>query len=187
MAVYPRSDTDRTVAPADLLAVTTAIFAACGMSPADAALLAETLVHSDRRGVHSHGVIRIPDYVKKLTADGVDPRGVPAIVSRRAGAMPESLPAKKARARQILARLARAYPDARTELEFRTPLDLLVATILSAQCTDQRVNAVTAALFPRYRTAADWAGIPLPTLERLIHSTGFFRAKARAISGMYLS
>jgi LDH2 family malate/lactate/ureidoglycolate dehydrogenase len=87
MAVYPRSETDRTVAPADLLAVTTAIFAACGMSPTDAALLAETLVHSDRRGVHSHGVIRIPDYVKKLTADGVDPRGVPTIVSRRAGAI----------------------------------------------------------------------------------------------------
>lgn len=87
MAVYPRSETDRTVAPADLLAVTTAIFEACGMAQADAALLAETLVHSDRRGVHSHGVIRIPDYVKKLTADGVDPRGVPAIVSRRAGAI----------------------------------------------------------------------------------------------------
>ena len=98
--------------------------------------------------------------------------------------MPESLAAKKARARKILARLARAYPDARTELEFRTPLDLLIATILSAQCTDQRVNAVTAELFPRYRTAADWAGIPVPTLEGLIHSTGFFRAKARSINGM---
>jgi len=98
--------------------------------------------------------------------------------------MPESLAAKKARARKILARLARAYPDARTELQFRTPLDLLIATILSAQCTDQRVNAVTAELFPRYRTAADWAGIPVPTLERVIHSTGFFRAKARSINGM---
>jgi endonuclease-3 len=98
--------------------------------------------------------------------------------------MAESLPAKKARARKILGRLAKAYPDARTELHFSTPLDLLVATILSAQCTDERVNAVTAELFRRYRTAKDWAGIPLPTLEREIHSTGFFRAKARSLNGM---
>jgi endonuclease III len=98
--------------------------------------------------------------------------------------MAESLPAKKARTRKILARLAKAYPDARTELHFTTPLELLVATILSAQCTDERVNAVTAGLFKQYRTAQDWAGIPLPTLERLIHSTGFFRAKARSLNGM---
>jgi endonuclease-3 len=98
--------------------------------------------------------------------------------------MPESLAAKKARARKILARLAKAYPDARTALAFSTPLELLVATILSAQCTDERVNAVTAGLFPRYRRAADWAGVPLPVLEREIHSTGFFRAKARALHGM---
>jgi endonuclease-3 len=98
--------------------------------------------------------------------------------------MAESLPAKKARARKIMSRLARVYPDARTELRFDTPLDLLVATILSAQCTDERVNAVTAELFPRYRRAQDWAAVPLPDLERLIHSTGFFRAKARSISGM---
>jgi endonuclease-3 len=98
--------------------------------------------------------------------------------------MAESLPAKKARARKILGRLARVYPDARTELHFTTPLDLLVATILSAQCTDERVNAVTAELFKRYRSARDWAAVPLPTLEKEIHSTGFFRAKARSISGM---
>ena len=98
--------------------------------------------------------------------------------------MAESLPDKKARARKILSRLARAYPDARTELRFATPLDLLVATILSAQCTDERVNAVTAELFPRYRRAQDWADVPLPTLEKEIHSTGFFRAKARSIVGM---
>jgi endonuclease III len=98
--------------------------------------------------------------------------------------MAESLPAKKARARKILSRLARTYPDARTELHFTTPLDLLVATILSAQCTDERVNAVTAQLFPRYRRAQDWADVPLPVLEREIHSTGFFRAKARSIVGM---
>ena len=98
--------------------------------------------------------------------------------------MAEALPAKKARARAILARLAKAYPDARTELHFTTPLELLIATILSAQCTDERVNAVTAQLFPRYRRAEDWAAVPLPTLERLIHSTGFFRAKARSLNGM---
>jgi endonuclease-3 len=98
--------------------------------------------------------------------------------------MAESLPAKKARARKILSRLARTYPDARTELHFTSPLDLLVATILSAQCTDERVNAVTAQLFPRYRRAQDWAEVSLPVLEREIHSTGFFRAKARSIVGM---
>ena len=98
--------------------------------------------------------------------------------------MAESLAEKKARARKIVARLDRAYPDARTELHFATPLDLLVATILSAQCTDERVNVVTAELFKKYRTAADWAGVPLPVLEHEIHSTGFFRAKARSLSGM---
>ena len=98
--------------------------------------------------------------------------------------MAESLAEKKARARKIVARLDRAYPDARTELHFTTPLDLLVATILSAQCTDERVNVVTAELFKKYRTAADWAGVPLPVLEHEIHSTGFFRAKARSLSGM---
>jgi endonuclease-3 len=98
--------------------------------------------------------------------------------------MAESLAAKKARAGKVLARLAKTYPDARTELSFGTPLELLVATILSAQCTDERVNAVTAGLFPRYRRAADWAAVPLPVLEREIHSTGFFRAKARSINGM---
>jgi len=98
--------------------------------------------------------------------------------------MAESLPAKKVRARKIMSRLARVYPDARTELRFSTPLELLVATILSAQCTDERVNAVTALLFPRYRSAQDWAGVALPDLERGIHSTGFFRAKARSIVGM---
>lgn len=98
--------------------------------------------------------------------------------------MAESLPAKKVRARKIMSRLARVYPDARTELRFSTPLELLVATILSAQCTDERVNAVTAELFPRYRRAQDWADVALPDLEREIHSTGFFRAKARSIVGM---
>ena len=98
--------------------------------------------------------------------------------------MTESLAEKKARAGKILTQLAKAYPDARTALNFTTPLELLVATILSAQCTDERVNAVTAGLFPRYREAADWAAVPLPVLEREIHSTGFFRAKAKSLNGM---
>ena len=74
--------------------------------------------------------------------------------------MAESLPAKKARARKILGRLTRVYPDARTELHFTTPLDLLVATILSAQCTDERVNAVTAELFP----PVSYTHLTLPTI-----------------------
>ena len=81
MAVYPTSDTDRRVSAADLQKAVTTIFVACGMSEADAGLLSQTLVHDDLRGVHSHGTLRVPDYVKKLTADGVDPRGRPHIVS----------------------------------------------------------------------------------------------------------
>jgi endonuclease-3 len=70
---------------------------------------------------------------------------------------------------------------ARTALKFRTPLELLVATILSAQCTDERVNQVTAELFRRYRTAEEYASAPLRELERLIRPTGYYRNKARAI------
>ena len=98
--------------------------------------------------------------------------------------MAETAQAKKARAAKILARLAKAYPDARIELRFTTPLELLAATILSAQCTDERVNAVTATLFERYRKAEDFARAHPPALEREIHSTGFFRAKARSLVGM---
>ena len=87
MAVYPKAETDRRIAAADLLDLAARIFAACGMGEADARLLAETLVHSDRRGVHSHGVLRIPDYVGKLTREGVDPRGVPRVVSEAGGAI----------------------------------------------------------------------------------------------------
>jgi LDH2 family malate/lactate/ureidoglycolate dehydrogenase len=87
VAVYPKSETDRVVSTDVLLELSAAIFAACGMSGAHAALLGETLVHSDRRGVHSHGVIRIPDYVRKLTVDGVDPQSTPTVVSGRAGAI----------------------------------------------------------------------------------------------------
>jgi len=98
--------------------------------------------------------------------------------------MRESLEAKRARATTLVRTLKNAYPEARIALDFTTPLELLVATILAAQCTDARVNLVTPALFRKYRSARDWAGASLATLEREIHSTGFFRAKARAITGM---
>jgi len=85
------------------------------------------------------------------------------------------------RCRTILRRLRTAYPDARCALRHDNPLQLLVATILSAQCTDVRVNLVTPALFQRYRTAADFAAARPAELESLIHSAGFFRSKARSI------
>jgi endonuclease-3 len=87
------------------------------------------------------------------------------------------------RLREILRILARTYPDARCELDFSTPLELLVATILSAQCTDARVNQVTASLFKKYRSAADYAGADPATFEQEIRSTGFFRNKAKNILG----
>lgn len=80
--------------------------------------------------------------------------------------------------------LAEAYPDAHCELDFSTPLELAVATILSAQCTDKRVNEVTPRLFARYRTAADYAGADRAELEELIRSTGFYRNKASSLIGL---
>lgn len=85
------------------------------------------------------------------------------------------------RCRTILCRLRAAYPHARCALHHHNPLQLLVATILSAQCTDERVNLVTPALFQRYRRAVDFAGAPTAELEAVIRSTGFFRNKARSI------
>ena len=85
------------------------------------------------------------------------------------------------RLQEILRILARTYPDAHCELDFSTPLELLVATILSAQCTDARVNQVTASLFKKYRSAADFAGTDPATFEQEIRSTGFFRNKAKNI------
>ena len=98
--------------------------------------------------------------------------------------MKELLDAKKIRARKILASLERAYPDAKIALNFTTPLELLVATILSAQCTDERVNMVTPTLFRTYRAARDYARLKPETLETAVRSTGFYRAKARSIVGM---
>lgn len=85
------------------------------------------------------------------------------------------------RATKVVALLHEAYPEAICALEFHSPLELLVATILSAQCTDKRVNIVTKDLFGKYRSAADYAKAPLEELEKDIQSTGFFHNKAKAI------
>jgi endonuclease III len=88
------------------------------------------------------------------------------------------------RARRINRELAALYPDAHCELDFTTPLELLVATILSAQCTDRRVNMVTPVLFARYHNAADYASAEREDVEKIIQSTGFFRAKTTSIIGL---
>lgn len=93
----------------------------------------------------------------------------------------ESLEEIKARARNIIARLKKIYPEAKTALHHEDPLQLLVATILSAQCTDERVNIVTKDLFKHYHTAKDYANANPNVLEQQIRSTGFYRAKARNI------
>src|SRR4029077_9477632 len=85
------------------------------------------------------------------------------------------------RVAQLLDVWPNVYPDAHCELDFKNPLELLIATILSAQCTDKRVNMVTPALFKKYRRAADYAKAPQPELECAIRSTGFFRNKAKSI------
>ena len=91
---------------------------------------------------------------------------------------------RKARARKIIARLKREYPDATCALHHQNALELVVATILSAQCTDARVNMVTPHLFAKYRTAADYAAADPRVLEKEIQSTGFFRNKTKSIIGM---
>src|SRR5271154_4282619 len=96
----------------------------------------------------------------------------------------ETATAKKERTMKIIAALRRTYPDAHCELGFSNPLELLVATILSAQCTDKRVNMVTPALFKKYRTARAYAEAPQEALEKEIQSTGFFRSKARNLRAM---
>ena len=101
--------------------------------------------------------------------------------------MPAEAPSRTAlvrRARRINRELAEMYPDVRTELNFTTPLELLVATILSAQTTDKLVNQVTPVLFSRYRTAADYASADRAELEKIIQATGFFRAKANSLIGL---
>ena len=93
----------------------------------------------------------------------------------------ESLQDKHARTKKIIAGLRKAYPNAHCELNYSNPLELLVATILSAQCTDKRVNLVTAELFKKNHAARDYAEAPLAELEQAIKTAGFFRNKARNI------
>jgi len=97
---------------------------------------------------------------------------------------PPSHTALVRRARRINRELTELYPDVHTELNFSGPLELLVATILSAQTTDKRVNLVTPVLFARYRTAADYAAADRGEMEKIIQSTGFFRAKTSSLIGL---
>lgn len=106
--------------------------------------------------------------------------------------MPNKLQSKKIqvradRVRVILPILKKTYPDAKCSLDHRTPLELLVATILSAQCTDDRVNIVTKSLFKKYKSARAYAEVPPEELEKDIQSTGFYRNKAKSIRAMAAS
>ncbi len=93
----------------------------------------------------------------------------------------ESLEARKARVHNIIQALKKAYPQAPLALHFSNPLELLVAVILSAQCTDERVNQVTQTLFQKYRSAKDYVNAPLEELEALIRPTGYYRNKAKSL------
>ena len=95
----------------------------------------------------------------------------------------ESMDELKKRVREVIRRLKRAYPDAKTSLNHTNPFELLIATILSAQCTDERVNIVTADLFRKYRQPEDYLRVPARELEKDIQSTGFFRNKTKSIQG----
>jgi endonuclease-3 len=103
--------------------------------------------------------------------------------ARKAPIGREDLAARRRRARAILRRLVKAYPDWGPTLEFSNPFELLVATILAAQAQDERVNQVTRELFAKYRGPADYLKVPVAELERDVHATGFFRMKAKAIRG----
>jgi endonuclease-3 len=87
-------------------------------------------------------------------------------------------------ARAIYGILTKTYPEIRCELDFKNPLELIVAVVLSAQCTDKRVNQITPPLFKKYKSAKDYAKAPLPEIEEFIYSAGFHRAKARHLKGL---
>lgn len=93
----------------------------------------------------------------------------------------EALKSAKVRIQEIIKILSNEYPDVKIQLDFRTPFDLLIATILSAQCTDARVNLVTKELFAKYSTPLDYIAVPQEQIEKEIFSTGFYRAKAKNI------
>src|SRR3954467_1165891 len=96
----------------------------------------------------------------------------------------KTIETRRQRVAAILPILKKTYPTAKCSLDYRNPLELLVATILSAQCTDDRVNIVTKDLFKKYKSAKDYAAVPQEQLEREIQSTGFFRNKAKSLRGM---
>jgi endonuclease-3 len=107
--------------------------------------------------------------------------------TKRKPYVPKVTPELRARARKILGRLEKAYPDWGPTLEFTNPLELLVATILAAQARDQRINEVTrTVVFPKYRTAADYVRVDMVELQRDLKPTGFFRQKAKAVKGAAL-
>ena len=91
---------------------------------------------------------------------------------------------KKVRAKAIYRKLSKNYPNVRCELDYNSPFQLLVATVLSAQCTDKRVNQTTPALFKKYPTAKKMSGADIKDIQRLVKSTGFYRAKAKNIKGL---
>ena len=115
---------------------------------------------------------------KQIQPEPAGPRMTPGRARR------ESKRARVVRTSEILGRLKEEYPDAQTALDHRDPLELLVATILSAQCTDKRVNMVTPDLFRRYPTARDYGEADLSELEEMIRSTGFFRNKAKSLKAL---
>jgi endonuclease III len=124
-----------------------------------------------------------------MSATASHPRWLNSNAARlnRLGAVNQDPPSRTAlvrRARRIYRELAALYPDAHTELNFTTPLELLVATILSAQTTDRLVNQVTPVLFARYRTAADYASADREELEKILQPTGFYRAKTTSLMGL---
>lgn len=96
----------------------------------------------------------------------------------------EALATKRVAALKVYRILSRTYPDVKCELDFASPLQLLIATVLSAQCTDKRVNQVTPALFKKYKSVSAFASAKPSELEALIHSLGFFRTKAKSIKGL---
>src|SRR5262252_5627908 len=111
------------------------------------------------------------------------PRRSPPVRRRTSLGNPVTKKAKFLRAEKIYSRLEATYPDAKCALDFTNPLQLLIATILSAQSTDKTVNTVTPALFRKYKSARDFARAKAPELEKMVHSTGFFRNKTKSIQG----
>jgi endonuclease-3 len=109
---------------------------------------------------------------------------IPIELMKRETIMAAKKHEKKKRVAQIISFLEKEYPGARTALHFTTPLELLVATVLSAQCTDERVNRVTEVLFKKYKSAKDYAGVDLSELEEDVRPTGFYRNKAKAVKGI---